>query len=132
MELKKTTILPTDDAALANRLFKHLIDEVPTVLFIVFGIGEEAEILVQRADKLAGAENEPRRVVWARRPELVASVLSTLKGETEMVAKIVSLQVRAFTLSLSDVVKDLLTLDEPLPSLTRVLKAYVRAEKEGA
>ena len=69
MDLWKTTILPTDDSALAQRMLRDLIYEEPHVLMVVLGTGDEANTFAERASRNAGAQTEPWWVVWARRPD---------------------------------------------------------------
>ncbi len=126
MNLLKTTILPTDDADLAQRLFRHWVYEVPRVLFVVLGTGPKAEALTQRADTLAGLPPDPRWVIWARFPEQLVPVVSAFSGKKPtLTGPAVD---RAFALSLTDNVRDVLTAAEPEPDLVRVLQAYARAE----
>ena len=130
MKLEKTTILPADDPQLSVKMFRHLIDEEPLVLLVVFGKGPEPEAFVQRADRLAGGEGEPRRVVWAREPEHVRPVLSTLKGDSTQLNQLQSLKIRGFALSFSDTIRDVIAAEEPVPDMTRILLAYANAESE--
>ena len=128
MELLKTTILPTDDKDLAMRMFRELIFEKPAVLMVVRGRDADAETFVQRADRLAGEEIDPRWVVWVRKPEQVEEVVQELKRTAELLRKIPTS--RGFSLSLADEVKDVIAGSEPVPSLVRILKAFTKAEKK--
>jgi len=128
MAFRKTTILPTDDRDLARRMFKDLVHEEPHVLLVVLHTGKDAEVFAQRADKMSGKEGEPRWVVWARNPDDIAVNIAALTGANKLGALP---RVRGFSLSLSDDVRDVITMDEPLPSLLRIFLAYARAEKAG-
>ena len=121
--LKKTTILP-DDAKVAERLFNELVHEQPYYLFVALGASADAETVAQRADSLAGLPQEPRWVVWARKPKSIAKVVAELVGADKVDLE----SARAFTLSLSDEVRDVIEGDEPVPNLTRILLAFANAE----
>jgi len=123
MELLKTTILPTDDKALALKLFKHAVYDTPRVLLVVVGTGAAQDSLVQRADKLAGKPDDPRWVIWARDPSAIKKEVGKFKGQQVSLA-----QTRAFSLSLTDTVCDVIGTAEPEPDLVRILQAYLKAE----
>jgi len=128
MDLRKTTILPTDDPKLAVRLLEQLIHERPLVLLVILGTGPDAETFVQRADGLAGKPEEPRWVAWVRQPGDVQSVLDSLNGTPSLLKAIPSC--RGFALSLTDEVRDVIRVSEPVPDLVRVFQAFARAEKK--
>ena len=128
MELRKTTLLPLDDGEESRRLLKQLIFEEPRVLFVVLGQGEERARLASRAGKLAGREDEWRWVVWVRSPQDVQPVLEQLRGEAGLREKLLTKQPQAFTLSLSDELRDVILAEERADNV-RVLQAFVRAEK---
>jgi hypothetical protein len=121
--LKKTTILP-DDAKLAERLFSDLVHNQPYYLFVALGGDRDAELVAERADRLAGLPEEPRWVVWARKPESIAKVVAKLVNADRVDLG----SAQAFSLSLSDEVRDVITADEPVPNLTRILLAFATAE----
>jgi len=121
--LKKTTILP-DDAKVAERLFNDLVHNQPYYLFVALGADANAETVAQRADSLAGLPEEPRWVVWARNPQSIAKVVKKLVNADKVDLD----SARAFTLSLSDEVRDVIEGDEPVPNLTRILLAFANAE----
>jgi len=122
--LKKTTILP-DDPKVAERMFSELVHDQPYYLFVVLGSDEDAETVAQRADSLAGLQEEPRWVVWARKPRSIAKVVDNLVGGDKVELN----SAHAFTLSLSDEVRDVMKGDEPVPNLTRILLAFTNAEQ---
>lgn len=128
MELLKTTILPTDEKKLALRIFRHLIFEKPHVILVVLGRGPEAETFVQRADRLTFEEKDPRWVVWARKPEQIEEVVNELNDPDNLLDGLQSL--RGFSLSLTDEVRDVILVSEPVPSLMRIDKAFTKAEKK--
>lgn len=126
MELHKTTILPTDDADLAKRLFDRLIFEEPHFLLVVLGVGPDAETFAQRADRLAGAPGEPRRVVWARQPADIVASVRRLRGADALVGQLGT--ARGFALSIDEEVRDVIPANEAVPSLSRIMLAWSRAE----
>lgn len=126
MELIKTTILPTDEKKLALDMFRQAVFEKPRVLLVVRGKGSDAETFVRRADRLAGDANDPRWVVWARRPEQIQEAIGELKGPSDLLSEIPA--ARGFSLSLTDEVRDVVKGTEPVPDLVRVLEAFARAE----
>lgn len=127
MDLRKTTILPSDEKGLAQRMFRHLIHERAHVLLVVLGKGSEAESLVQRADRLSGLPGEPRWVCWARKPDQIRSVVEELKDDGDLLANLD--EVRGFALGLADSVRDAFPRSESVPSLVRILFAFMRAER---
>lgn len=125
MMLRKTTIIPTDDQALALRLMNQLIFEEAHVLMVVLGSDAVAEKTVERADKLSGAPGEPRWVAWVRNPELVKGLLDQLKvgGSRRAAMK----NAIACSLSLTDTVCDIVPR-LPEPDLFRLMMAFKKAE----
>ena len=126
MSLFKTTILPTDSKKDAINMLSELIFDEPLVLFIVLGKGDAARRLVHRADKLTGTMHEPRWVVWARRPEQIEEVVALLQNNGQLVADYRA--ALAFSLSLSDTVRDLIMNSDPEPDMVRILESFVKAE----
>jgi len=126
MFLEKTTVLPTDDADLAVRMFRQVVFEEPRVVMVVLGAGAEAETFATRADRLAGTLDEPRWVLWARNPDDVKDEIAELKGSAALKRGLI--RSRGFSLALDDEVRDVIRASEPVPSLTRVFEAYARAE----
>lgn len=124
MPLNKTTILPTDDDELATRILKELIHEEPKVLLLVLGAGKASEQFATRADKLAGAEKEPRWVVWIRNPDAVQDTLDALSVNGKLEKKLKN--AHGLALSLVDEICDV--IEDANPSLVRILAAYLRAE----
>ena len=128
MSLFKTTILPTDSKKEAITMISELIFDEPLVLFIVLGKSDAARRLVQRADKLTGTMNEPRWVVWARRPGQIEEVVDRLQNNAELVAGYQT--VLAFSLSFSDTVRDLIMQNDPEPDMVRILESFIKAETD--
>ena len=128
MSLFKTTILPTDSKKDAINMLSELIFDEPLVLFIVLGKSEAANRLVHRADKLTGAMNEPRWVVWARRPEQIEEVVALLQNNGQLVNNFQA--ALAFSLSFSDTVRDLIMQSDPEPDMVRILESFIKAETD--
>ena len=128
MSLFKTTILPTDSKKDAINMLSELIFDEPLVLLIVLGKNDAASRLVQRADKLTGALDEPRWVVWARRPEQIEEVVALLQNNNQLVANYPA--ALAFSLSFSDTVRDLIMQTDPEPDMVRILESFIKAESE--
>jgi hypothetical protein len=126
--LRKTTILPTDSRAQAEKMFRDLIHQEAVVLFVAFGATAEATQTVSRADKLAGLEGEPRWVVWARNPELVSAVIAELDVPEKLKSKLSN--AKALALNFDDKVCDVIAADEDAPTMTRILKSYAKAEAD--
>ena len=125
--LERTTILPTDDKSLARSMFASLVHEQAKILLVVLGKGEDAETTVQRADRLTGHGGVPRWVCWARRPDHIQEEVAPLIGGADLAERLEA--TRAFSLSLSDEVRDEIQSADPVPSLTRLFLAFVRAEQ---
>lgn len=126
MMLRKTTILPTDDAALARSMFDDLVHNQPYYIFVALGTGPDAETVVQRADNLTGNPGDPRWVIWARHPQLIKDAVGKLHNSDRVLSKLGT--ARGFSLSLSDEVCNVIEGTEPVPSLTRILLAFSEAE----
>lgn len=128
MSLFKTTILPTDSKKDAINMLSELIFDEPLVLLIVLGKSTAADRLVQRADKLTGALDEPRWVVWARRPEQIEEVVALLQNNSQLVTNYQT--ALAFSLSFSDTVRDLIMQSDPEPDMVRILESFIKAESD--
>lgn len=126
MSLFKTTILPTDSKKDAINMLSELIFDEPLVLLIVLGKNDAASRLVQRADKLTGTLDEPRWIVWARRPEQIEEVVALLQNNNQLVANYQA--ALAFSLSFSDTVRDLIMQTDPEPDMVRILESFIKAE----
>lgn len=129
MKLDKTILLPLGDTGEARRLLDEAIYKKPWVLFVVLGEDGAAEDLVEMADGLAGVSTDPRMVIWARRRADVQEVLDGLTGPAKLLKQIP--KARAFTLGLSNAVRDVIGEDEAEVDLVRILETYLNAEAEG-
>ncbi len=128
MSLFKTTILPTDSKKDAIDMLSELIFDEPLVLLVVLGRSDAAQRLVQRADKMTGAMDEPRWVIWARRPNQIEEVVALLQNNTQLVANFQN--ALAFSLSFSDTVRDLILATDPEPDMVRILESFIKAESD--
>jgi hypothetical protein len=127
MDLKITTIIPTDDSALANRLMKSLIEKNDIVLGIVAGNDDWSKQLIQNVDVVAMNRKEVRHAVWIQNPSLVYDLIeplfSTGKGFNFPAGHSCF-----FTVSLSHNVCDLVNIGEPNPDISRIDDAFISAE----
>jgi hypothetical protein len=117
-----------DAPAKARRIFKDLIGQ-PIVLFVIWGDDPAAEAIVAIASGLAGAEGDPRGVVWARRPshltQAVAQLSEAKPGFRTQIAKGTA---AAFTLSSGGKIQDVIPSGEEADEV-RIERAYERAEE---
>jgi hypothetical protein len=129
MEFRKTIVLPVNNAEEARRLFRQMVDDEPFVLMVVLGDAPAVEGVVSKAGKFAGADDEPRRVIWARRLEDVAPEIERLKeAQGGFRNVILSGGARAFSTSIGDEIRDVITVDEIVDNV-RVVEAYACAEQ---
>ena len=124
--LMKTTILPTDSKPQAEKMFRELIHKEAVVLFVAFGTSAEDEVMVARADNLAGLEGDPRWVVWVRKRALVENVIGELEVPKKLLSKVPG--ARAMCLNFDDKVCDVIGANE-LPKNSRILLAFAHAEE---
>lgn len=126
MALMKTTILPTDDDALACSMAAEWVDQRPHVLWFSLGAGAEAETTAARGDWMAGTPDDARWCLWSRKPEQLRPIVARLKLGRWTIEQI--LAARAFTLSRDDEVRDVLLSTEPVPNFGRAELAFENAE----
>ena len=128
MEFRKTTVLPIDDAQAARHLFRQWVHDRPHVLFVVLGTGPDREALVSKAGMFAGAELQPRWVIWARDLNAIRDEVSQLRESTPGLKQtVLGGQARAFVLSLGDAIHDVIAEGDTADNV-RVNMAYLRAE----
>ena len=128
MDLKITTIIPTDDSALANRLMKSLIDDQAVVLGIVVGTDDWSNNAIQKVDKVAYSRREIRRSVWIRNIEPVRPLIQSLFSNSPGFA-MPGTPPFMITVSMADKVFDLILSSEPVFDYVRIDKAFLLAEK---
>lgn len=128
MEFRKTTVLPIDDTQAARHLFRQWVHDRPHVLFVVLGSGPDREALVSKAGMFAGAELQPRWVIWARDLNTLREDIAQLKeGTAGLKQEVLAGHARAFVLSLGDVIRDVITEADAADNV-RVNLGYMRAE----
>ena len=126
MSLEKTTELPRDDDARARQLFEQVVQDAANRFFVVLGQGAAAQALVRLADKLAGAPDDPWRVVWARKPPAIQAAVAQLHEGDDVAVD----ADRGFAVSLSRRVTDIIKGEEPAPDATRVMFSFATAEAD--
>jgi hypothetical protein len=125
MDLWKTTILPSDRQDLARKIFSQLVNDEPHVLMVVLGTGPDAEQLVDRASKNAGAQEGPIWVVWARKPKHIEELLRGLQGAETLDPDLDT--IRGLTLSFADSIVEIFPAADPVPDNLKIVTAYARA-----
>ncbi len=120
MELLKTTTPAENDSVQAFH------DQVAKdrVLFVVLGSGPEAESLVESADLLAGRPDDPRWVFWAKSPAVLQAAIAGLPLAEGIAAPDLTTPDRAFVVSFSNIICDVIRAGDPAPDPTRVFQAY--------
>ncbi|MCH8956134.1 hypothetical protein IIA28_12585 [candidate division KSB1 bacterium] len=117
------TILSEGDAAGNESKFKGLLNQ-DTVLFVVQGSKPESEGLFEIANGLGTGH---RGVVWAKNPSDIANVVSGLSSSVNPPPSENDL---GFTVSLTNVIRDVIRADEETPDEVRVFEAYANAEND--
>lgn len=79
MNLKRTTIIPLDDAALAESIFKSFIEKEMMIIMVIIGDTETVREAIPKADNLAQLSyfKMERWVLWLRNYDILSE---TLKG----------------------------------------------------
>jgi hypothetical protein len=120
----KTTELPPGDAATARRMFEELIHREAHVLFVVLGDDLAAADLVERADKVAGAPEDLRWVVWMRNSSNHHQQIGELESSDLLDGK----DVRAFCTNNDDAICDVILRSEEPVKFRRILQAFAKGE----
>jgi hypothetical protein len=102
----------------------------PNVLFVVLGDSKDSEKLVQDADDLAGEEHNPRRVIWAKKPEIIKDEVGKITCKDCLYPQL-DLPDRGFTISTlpNREICDVIAASEQKPDNTRIVGAYFKAEE---
>lgn len=116
------TTLSNDNQADAVKAFEDLLAE-DRVLFVVLGSGAEASDLVNLADGRAGAT---RWVVWASNPALIQEAVAGLPVEAGVPAPDLNTPDRAFVISLSNTIVDVISSSDQPPNVVRVFQAFAK------
>jgi len=77
MNLKRTTIIPLDDAALAESIFKSFIEKEMMIIMVIIGDTETVREAIPKADNLAQLSyfKMERWVLWLRNYEILSETL---------------------------------------------------------
>ena len=123
MTLRKTTI---------TNLLSDFQQELakPNVLFVVLGDSKDSERLVQDADDFAGEEHDPRRVIWAKEPEIIKDEVEKIACKDCLYPQFDPAD-RGFTISIlpNRKICDVIAASEQKPDNTRIVGAYFKAEE---
>jgi hypothetical protein len=122
--LVKTIDLPPGDAATARRLFREVVHDEPFVLLVVLGDDASAGQLVERADKVAGAPDDLRHVVWMRNPKNHSKQITDLVSSDLLDGK----DVLAFCTNNDDIVCDVIERSEAPVKFRRIISAFIAGE----
>ena len=122
--LVKTIELPPGDVATARRIFAEAVHDEPFVLLVVLGDDVDAGDLVERADKVAGAPDDLRHVVWMRNPMNHREQITALVSSDLLDGK----DVLAFCTNFDDVICDVIERSEAPVKFRRIIRAFTRGE----
>lgn len=77
MNLKRTTIIPLDDAALAESIFKSFIEKEMMIIMVIIGDTETVREAITKADNLAQLSyfNMERWLLWLRNHDTLSKTL---------------------------------------------------------
>ena len=98
------------------------------VLFVVLGDSPEAASLAESANRFAGLPEEHRWVFWAKNPGALQTTVAGLDLAEDVAAPDLSAPDRAFVLSFSNVICDVIRATDPPPRSSRIFKAYTNGE----
>jgi len=127
MNYEKLTILPCHDPEEAKSIFETLIYEEAYLLLVVLGKDSSAKRILELGTKAAGNKQDPSMVVWISEPEVVADTLSNLQDPKRFLNNLSS--IRAFALSITDKVVDVIKVQEKPLNILRVWKSFMLALK---
>ncbi len=85
MNLKRTTIIPLDDTALAEAIFKSFIEKEMMIVMIIIGDTPTNRVAITKADKLAQLSyfNMERWVLWIRNHDTLSKTLKSHLKDSE-------------------------------------------------
>jgi len=77
MNLKRTIIIPLDDADLAEAIFKSFIEKEMMIIMVIIGDAQTIREAIPKADNLAQLSyfNMERWVLWLRNQDILSKVL---------------------------------------------------------
>ncbi|MCP4571813.1 MAG: hypothetical protein GY838_05620 [bacterium] len=119
MDYRTLVILPTDSEAEAKKTLRELIYDHGVVLFIVLGRGKEDRQLCERASLVLGGDDSFCHVVWARRPDVVWTVIDGAVEDGTLPATPADL--RAVCLNMSDQVQKTYPRSEAMPDALELI-----------
>ncbi|MCW5520646.1 hypothetical protein J1N09_12400 [Aureitalea sp. L0-47] len=101
MNLKRTTIIPTDDPNLAKQLFQSFIEKEMLVLMIIIGDTDTIRTAMPTADSLAHKIyfNMERWVLWVRDYEVLRGTLEQKLAESPNTKDMDYDDIKCFSLS---------------------------------
>ncbi len=120
MNYEKIITLPQNPQK-AISIFEDLIHNQVYVLFVVLWDDDISDKLLDLGSKAAGGLSDPGMVVWITNPETIQSVIDQLNDKTGSINNLNS--VRAFMLSISDNIVDVIMEDERRIDMLRVWKS---------
>ena len=97
---QKTLFIPSDNGMFAQKTFQEALEKLDQVLLVVLDTTSEAEQTAILANKMAGEMDEPRWVIWVRRPDQIQEHLDQLSDPQSLINDWDS--VLAFSLSRAD------------------------------
>lgn len=128
--MTKIIDLPADDPKGAKAIMKKWLTMNDKILFVVFGTTKIALETVRRADILSGGvEEEPHWVIHVPERNDIIDLLSNLEDPDELITDWDT--PLAITLSISDVIRDMLPRNTGQPTYSRIDDAYRAAEIDG-
>jgi len=127
MALHKTTTLPEDDRAEARQLYQEELEK-ELAQFVVLGNTDESKRIVNDADRLAGAPQDPRHVVWAKKPEFISDMVESQAISTSLQPVDTQIPDKAFTVGPSGAIRFVIRHDDPEPNNLKIFEAYIYAE----
>lgn len=126
MQYEKIVFLPTGNKDRANEILKDLVFHYPALLFIVFGDDSDADEILSIASDLAekpGYNNF--HIVSIDKPSVIKGVLNDLNDTDNQLGTLS--KVRAFSLSITDKIMDVIKTDEDNVGLLRIWKSFKAA-----
>lgn len=129
MAQNKTTILPEDDRAVARNLYQEELEK-ELAQFVVLGNSDESKRIVNDADRLAGEPEDPRRVVWAKKPEFISDIIESQSISTTLGPVNTEPPDKAYTVGPSGTIRFVIRHNDPEPNNLKIFEAYVYAERD--
>lgn len=127
--MNKTTILSEDDREQAREEYGKELDK-EIALFVVLDDGDAPKRIAANANRIAGSENDPRHVVWAKNPEYISGLINdqTLSAGLDPVDT--DLPDRAYTVGPSGTIRFVIRHNDPEPNNIKIFEAFIYAERD--